>query len=182
MAKRPGVGRRHGVGPIVAVDSLSVRVGLKLRLEGTPARRMDWRPGPALPSVCVELDYHPVVRLRARVGAPHARAKSAVQLILPCAWNKATWKAQCCAFVFSKRTNRRKPVFFPFYSRYCLACYTVDVLLCVFMTVWDVYGCFVVVFTCVCCDDDTGVKNEKNVHDGDEGMCMTICERKRENE
>ena len=57
-----------------------------------------------------------------------------------------------------------------------------DVLLCVFMTVWDVYGCFVVVFTCVCCDDDAGVKNEKNVHDGDEGMCMTICERKRENE
>ena len=87
MLKRPGVGRRHGVGPTVAVDSLSVRVGLKLRLEGTPARRMDWRPGPALPSVCVELDYHPVVRPRARVGAPHARAESAVQLILPCAWN-----------------------------------------------------------------------------------------------
>ena len=52
------------------------------------------------------------------------------------------------------------------------------------MTVWDVYGCFVVVFTFlhVCCDDDARVKNEKNVHDGDEGMCMTMCERKRENE
>ena len=35
MAKRPGVGRRHGVGPIVAVDSLSVRVGLQLRRGGS---------------------------------------------------------------------------------------------------------------------------------------------------
>ena len=31
----PGVGRRHGVGPIVAVDSLSVRVGLQLRRGGS---------------------------------------------------------------------------------------------------------------------------------------------------
>ena len=90
MAAPARSGLTSRIGTIVAVDSLSVRAGLKLRLEGTPARRMDWRPGPALPSVCVELDYHPVVRLRARVGAPHARAESAVQLVLPCAWNCTT--------------------------------------------------------------------------------------------
>ena len=80
-----------------------------------------------------------------------------------------------------QKNRQKKTVFFPG-QLCCLVCHTVDVLLCVFMAVWDVYGCFVVVFTSVCCDDDAREKNEKNVDDGDEGMCMTVCERKRENE
>ena len=104
MEKRPGRGptlrsgaHRHGVGPIVTVDGLSVRARTDSPALGDVAycvlRTAYWpgvwagAPAPPFPSVCVELDYHPVVWLRARADAPHARAESAAQLILPCAWN-----------------------------------------------------------------------------------------------
>ena len=168
MEKRPGRGptlrsgaHRYGVGPIVTVDGLSVRARTDSPALGDvgPACGLAPRPRPFLPcawnltttpwcgSVRVPTLHTHGLKVRPsssfRVRGTRLRGKH----------SDAQKNKQKKTVYFSKRTNRRKPFFFPRSTLTALHV-TLWMYCCAFMTVWDVYGCFVVVFTCVCCDDD----------------------------